>query len=131
MDTLMLTKWIIWCAIAALVCAGIFVTIYLWHTWPTSSGPGVANNTAQEQAPASPTILNTSAQELQQNEAQVGAASSSPAALKASQHALEQTERANPSGNASAGPSAVTQAQLQASQNALEQAEAQQKVQEQ
>jgi hypothetical protein len=142
MDTPALTKWIIWCAIAAVVCAGILVTIYLWHTWPTSSGPGVATSTTQEQAPASPATLNTSAQELQQSEAQAGSASSSPAALNASQHALEQAQlqasqntleqaqRANPSG-ASAASSTATQAQLQASQNALQQVEAQQKVQEQ
>ena len=112
MDTPTLVKWIIWCAIAVLVCAGVLGSLYLWHTWPAPSGPGVASTTAQEQAPASPATLNTSAQELQQSEAQASSASSSPAALKASQKALEQ-------------------AQLQASQNALEQIETQQKVQEQ
>jgi hypothetical protein len=140
MDTLALTKWIIWCAIATLVCAGILVTIYLWHTWPAPSGPGVASTTAQEQAPASPATLNTSDQELQQSEVQAqranpsgnasaGSSAATQAQLQASQKALEQAQRANPS--ASAGPSAATQAQLQASQNALEQVEAQQKVQEQ
>jgi hypothetical protein len=112
MDTPTLVKWIIWCAIAVLVCAGVLGSLYLWHTWPAPSGPGVASTTAQEQAPASPATLNTSAQELQQSEVQAQRAN-------------------NPSGNASAGSSAATQAQLQASQNALEQIETQQKVQEQ